>query len=155
MKIVAFALLFPTLALSAGLDRATPAPTAVITPTEAGAIKTYSLRELTARAASIPGEIVKIKFSWAGSIRPAREGTDTLVNLHGQSGDGYGFATARVPKEGANWLAKLPTSSSANKTVFAFARVEKGGGTSGFESAQIVILGKELKTEMKSASFSW
>lgn len=153
MKTVFLALLLPTLALAAGLDRATPAPGAVITPAQAGAIKTYNLRELAAKAASMPGEIVKIKFSYAGFIRPG-EGTDTLVRLH-QSNEGYGSASARVPKEGAAWLAKLPTSSS-NKTFFAFARVEKvDPNASSFESAQIVILGKELKTEMKSATFTW
>lgn len=127
-------------------------PSAVVTPAEVAAIKTYSIRELNAKAASIAGEIVKVKFSYLIGSYPVKESTDSFAIL----GDKDAVRImSRVPKEGANWLAKLPLREG-NRSFTAFARVERieAPGISN-NASQLTILGKEVKVDLKAASFTW
>lgn len=149
MKLLPIAIIAPCLAFAAGLDRATPAPSEPpITQAEAGSIKTLSLKELAVLAPSSEGKIVKVKFTHVSGVLPGKNG-EVIATLYDKE---WMSVAVRVPKEGAPWLSKLP-STETNKSFFVFGRVEKEGKFQTF--SQLKLLGRELRIDIKRATFIW
>ena len=145
VKFLAALLLVPSLVLAGALERATPVQGSAITAAEASAIKTYTVKELAAKAPLLQGQIVKVRFLFMYNS------PGVPVALRDQESPIY----VRVPKEGLDWLSKIPTygRTMSSQPRFAYARVETVG--TGYEATHLAIFGKELKTDMKGASFSW
>jgi hypothetical protein len=122
-----------------------PVPSTLQPPTS---IQTMNVAELKAKAPSMAGQVVKLKFYGATQVRPA--GKEGGVSFLPQDKK-FVFGTFRaiVPVEGTGWLAKITSDGTNNIPITAYVRIEAPKGV----MSRVTVLG--IKTDLKGQTFTW
>jgi ribosomal protein L29 len=127
---------------------------------EAASLRSYDLEDLAAKAHSLEGQLVRLKFNYRlATFQKEKDGsikgrlmiwryrpTATRTTLTS------GSCEVTVPEEGIPWFMKVPTTESRG-SLLVIARVEKSDESTGIPKA--TVLGREVKTDTKGSRIVW
>jgi hypothetical protein len=161
--------LFLLLLASAAFGQTSPLPPAPAKDPDAIAAtsaKSYDLGDLDRVGITLDGQVVKIKFSARSGLTKNSDGSvsGTLVNTSAKVISSFenfqgnrqyekkeGSVSVTTPAEHADWFVKLPsTGANTQRTQVVFGKIVVKGS-----SFHVVILGRELTTDLHGPHFVW
>ena len=127
-----------------------------ISQEEARSIPSMDLEKLEEKEPTLAGKIVRLKFNYrSGDVTKKDDGSMTgrisfWKNNSGFSAYNYksGHRRVGIPAEGVDWFLKQPTKES-RASLLVYARIPES------TKEPVVLLGREIKTDLKGSRIVW